>query len=102
MLLFQTGTVELCHLARASVRPHHLPTTEPPLPRAAHAVQVYLSKPQEVYQWEEFAACVARVRSGGAPDERWARLAALTNAVVVAVAESARQGCRELPFEFKF
>jgi hypothetical protein len=42
--------------------------------------------------WEAFAACVERVRRGGAPDDHWFHIAALTQKVLCAVEASVQRG----------
>ena len=47
---------------------------------------------------QTFAKCVAAIRGGGRPDEHWPRIAGLTQKVVCAVLESAKQGGKEVAF----
>ena len=65
------------------------------MPQWPHS-QVPLDRPQETFMWEDFAECVYDIRAGKPPDESWARISILTNKVVVAVQESADNGCRPI------
>ncbi len=42
--------------------------------------------------WEAFGRCIKSIRSGGSPDKHWPRIAALTQQVVLAIEQSARNG----------
>ena len=57
-------------------------------------MQVYLDRPQETLMWEAFGKCIRAIDAGGTPEEWWPKLAAITNRVVLAVEESARNGCK--------
>ena len=62
-------------------------------------VDVRLQRPQEVEMWAAFGACVRATRGGAPPDERWPRLAELTQKVCCAVEQSASQGGKLLSFK---
>lgn len=64
--------------------------------RDVHSVR--LDVPQEALMWRAFAGCVRRAAAGGGPDPRWPALAAQTQKVLCAVAESAAVGGATLPF----
>ena len=42
--------------------------------------------------WEAFGRCIKSIRAGGSPDKHWPRIAALTQQVVLAIEQSARNG----------
>lgn len=44
--------------------------------------------------WETFASLVQRCLAGGQPDPFWPRATELTQRVLFAVEQSAREGCR--------
>lgn len=52
--------------------------------------QVMLNRPQETHMWEEFAACVHRIRGGKAPTEKWMTVSLATHRVLCSVMESLR------------
>lgn len=58
--------------------------------------QVHLDRPQETLMWENFARCIRNIKGGGGPDEFWPKIAALTQKVVLAIEESARNDCRRV------
>lgn len=49
---------------------------------------------QEAHMWETFAGLVQRCQAGGQPDPFWPRATELTQRVLFAVDQSARDGCR--------
>lgn len=57
-------------------------------------VTVHLDMPQEAHMWETFAGLVQRCQAGGQPDPFWPRATELTQRVLFAVDQSARDGCR--------
>ena len=59
-----------------------------------NSAQVYLDRPQETLMWEAFGKCVRAISAGNSPEEFWPKIAAITNRVVLAVEESARNGCK--------
>lgn len=74
---------------RAAAAPSHLQH-----PRPSQCVS-HARCAQEVHMWEAFCALVRRVKEGrGGPDPRWPCEAALTQRVLFAVEQSARDGCR--------
>lgn len=53
-------------------------------------MQVTLEQPQEVHMWEYFAELV----KGHKLDEHWPTISVMTNKILLAVRESAENGCR--------
>jgi hypothetical protein len=56
--------------------------------------QVHLDRPQETLMWEAFAQCVRSVKAGGSPEEHWPKITEVTQRVMLAVEESARNDCK--------
>lgn len=54
--------------------------------------QVHLDRPQETLMWEAYGRCIRSIQAGGSPEEHWPKIAALTQRVVLAVEQSARNG----------
>jgi hypothetical protein len=52
--------------------------------------------PQEVAMWETFCSLVEGIKAGGQPSPHWPRIMELTQRVLFAVLQSAREGCREV------
>lgn len=52
------------------------------------SIVVMLNRPQETHMWEEFAACVQRIRDGGAPTSKWMTVSLATQRVLCAVMAS--------------
>ncbi|KAK9815377.1 hypothetical protein WJX72_002475 [[Myrmecia] bisecta] len=51
-------------------------------------VTVVLPRPQETLMWEAFADCVRTVKAGGKPNQHWVDIAAQTQEVLCAIADS--------------
>jgi hypothetical protein len=51
---------------------------------------------QEVAMWEAFCSLVEGIKAGGQPSPHWPRIMELTQRVLFAVLQSAREGCREV------
>ena len=78
---------------------HRLANTDTVDATSRDRVDVRLQRPQEVEMWAAFGACVRATRGGAPPDERWPRLAELTQKVCCAVEQSASQGGKLLSFK---
>ncbi|CAL8470334.1 g9876 [Coccomyxa elongata] len=60
--------------------------------QSAEERTVHLDRPQETLMWEAFGRCIRSIRAGGSPEEHWPKIAALTQRVVLAIEQSARNG----------
>lgn len=99
------GTLQLCDFVvpRAELRcaftlthHHRLEDHETWDATERDEVVVRLPKPQESVMWDTFSGLVRRIQAGGEADAFWPRATELTQRVLFAVEQSAREGCREV------